>query len=480
MTDNSRERALSGLEKLREEYGDHAAKLSEVNEAETRLLLIDEILGLLGWNRNEFKPESPTSHGYIDYLLTADGIPRLIVEAKRLGYTFSSPAHQMKKTTYPLSYLKRAYGVAFAEVLDQATRYSYEEGVPYAVITNGAEWALVQLIKSPGQADVNELQGFYFGKAFSDSFNFDLFWELLSKPSVISGSLEENLAQLNLREVDFSIIPRTQLGSIRWQEAERSRFLNDFYDLFFDEITDAGRRNMLERCFITDAHLNHYEGELRRMLKDTAPRYIPGASDISPAERENIFTESGDQKGRVTLVTGSVGCGKSTFVTKVLVEARQERNLICLVVDLIDEVTGEQNEIVSTLWKYLYAEWRQAEPEAIHYPSLQKIFGREITDLKNGPHARLFAEDEREFARHEAGLLDSLLKDPEQYFPKCWQYYRQKRKGIAVFFDNVDRASKEYQQQVYAFANKLARKTGATVVITMREVTFSAVKWGAS
>jgi predicted type IV restriction endonuclease len=61
-------------------------QLRGANEAKTRLLIIDEVLSILGWSKNEYEPEQATStRSYTDYRLTIDGQPRLIVEAKRIG-----------------------------------------------------------------------------------------------------------------------------------------------------------------------------------------------------------------------------------------------------------------------------------------------------------------------------------------------------------------------------------------------------------
>src|SRR5690606_27021896 len=96
-------------------------------------------------------PEVKAGKGnYIDYLLEVDGIPRLIVEAKRVGITFSSPAKRSQRNHYQLRYFRSAFRTDFASVLEQAQRYVSETGVPFAVITNGAEWLLVQLLAAPG------------------------------------------------------------------------------------------------------------------------------------------------------------------------------------------------------------------------------------------------------------------------------------------------------------------------------------------
>jgi len=121
---------------------------------------------------------------------------------------------------------------------------------------------LVQLLLSPGFSDVNDLRGFYFGSIFSDKFNFELFWDLLSKNNVDTGSVELNLAEKNLKEADFTRIPHVNIAQNNWTPAEYDKELREFYDLFFGEIIDSRRRNMLDKCFVTNTRLDQFDGEL--------------------------------------------------------------------------------------------------------------------------------------------------------------------------------------------------------------------------
>ena len=73
-----RDAALATLTALRQRYGEKADRVAAMNEAKTRLLLIDEILLALGWNKNDFNPEQAAgAAGFTDYLLSVDGYPRL-------------------------------------------------------------------------------------------------------------------------------------------------------------------------------------------------------------------------------------------------------------------------------------------------------------------------------------------------------------------------------------------------------------------
>ena len=123
-----REAAFEALKELRSDYGYLAEKLAAANEAETRLLLVDRVLQILGWDPKEFKPEQPVvGVGYLDYLLMTDGIPRVVVEAKRVGNTFGLAQSRLKRAAYALKYMRTAFGSALGDVLRQAQGYAMEK-----------------------------------------------------------------------------------------------------------------------------------------------------------------------------------------------------------------------------------------------------------------------------------------------------------------------------------------------------------------
>lgn len=474
VTEVDREESLRRVDKLRDEYRDD--KLAGANEAKTRLLVIDEVLEALGWSKADFNPEEATPRtGFTDYMLREGDVARLIVEAKRYDQTFKSPASTLRKSDYSVGYLRRSFGPALTEVIEQAERYAQETQVPFAVVTNGQEWALLQLVPTPG-ASLNELRCVYFGNLLGEHFVFELFWDLLSKQAVAEGALEDYFSQLNQKEAEFSKTPKAELGDLHWAAPPASpSLLREFYDLFFDEIVDPGRRRMLEQCFVSDSRLDQYKGELTRALKDSAPAYIRDAQDISPSDLDALAPKAtGDQKGRVVIVTGSVGCGKTTFVTKALVEARQEKNApnYFLYVDLIDEVGEATAEFDAGVWKKLRAEWCRIRQDAADYGLLTQVFAQQVRELRTGAKSRLFEQDGDEYRKAEADLLERLSSDAEGFIAGSWRHCHRLGHAVSVVFDNGDRASEDYQRHVYAFAHRLARETGATVIITMREATF--------
>lgn len=102
-----REEALGRIAALREKYADKNELLA-FNEAKTRLLVIDETLIALGWSKESFNPELNSGPaGFCDYLLSVDHCPRVVVEAKRTGHTFSS-TKKHTQSEYSIAYVRSA------------------------------------------------------------------------------------------------------------------------------------------------------------------------------------------------------------------------------------------------------------------------------------------------------------------------------------------------------------------------------------
>ena len=473
----NRERLAAVVARIREQHGPRAQELAQANEAKTRLLVIDEVLVALGWPKESFAPETRTSEGtYIDYLVTLDRLPRFVVEAKRLGHTFAPSTKRLRQTEYLLSYMRQAFGSPFADVLRQAEAYCREVPVPFAVLTNGAEWILTQVQPPPGVGE-ERLKCYYFGNLFDDSPNLDLMWELLSASAVAESQIEEAFSQLNSLEAEYCVEPRSLVGEIRWGAPPDRPHLDDFYHCFFDEIIDPGRRKMLEHCYVTNPRLDQYHGELKRTLVDTAPSFLDNAEELTPGDTMRVLPDGGDKKGRVVLVVGSVGAGKTTFVTKTLVENRDISGLLFLTLDLIDEAVLHESSPPDRLWDLLFRVWSEKEPDALDFSTLKQAFHLELEQLRRGSSAEIYQKYPDRLIEDRAERLKQLTQDPANCLRRMWPYLAQTSgRRFVVFLDNVDRASEAFQHRMYAFAHAVAADTGATMIVTMRESTYYRAK----
>lgn len=298
------EQAFNELKELREKYLDQASSIQTANEAKTRLLIIDKVLNILGWNNEEFNPEShTTASGYVDYLLKHDNIAKLVVEAKRIGATFGTPTNKKpQQNEYSISYLKSAFKSLLTETIKQASNYCYDNGVTYAVITNGAEWMVLQLVPKPGKS-LDNMKGVYFGNIFSETFYFDHFYELLSKEHVASGNLESHLSEINYSPSPICKTLKNDFGSLVWNSFQKELYVDEFYREFFGDIVNSNQLDMLEHCFVSDSKLEQYSGDLKRILRDTPPTFLPqDTEDLTPGEGKDSIINHNDS-GRVVIIT---------------------------------------------------------------------------------------------------------------------------------------------------------------------------------
>ena len=124
---------IKELRKRIEKYGD----LLRNNEAMTRYVLIDPLLRALGWdteNPEIVRPEERHGGGRPDYVLYLGDRKFIALEAKSLGSKLDERG-----------------------ILDLGFRYSWSEGIPYFMITDGNVWRLYNclLYTSPSPRDLS-------------------------------------------------------------------------------------------------------------------------------------------------------------------------------------------------------------------------------------------------------------------------------------------------------------------------------------
>ncbi len=120
------------IETLQARIAQHDSALQQ-SEALTRYALIDPLLRGLGWDTGDpaqVLVEFRSPAGSADYaLLGTSSKPQVIIEAKRLG-THLDP-----------------------KVRQQVTSYCQEEGVPFAVITDGKRWEIYDIFQRAAMKD---------------------------------------------------------------------------------------------------------------------------------------------------------------------------------------------------------------------------------------------------------------------------------------------------------------------------------------
>ncbi|MDR3369483.1 hypothetical protein [Rhodoferax sp.] len=166
--------------------------LEAANEAATRLKIIDHILkDVLNWIDDDISPEEHVSEDgnstFSDYILRTASTA-IVIEAKKVGAAFTVSKAQ-RRVKLSNSFLQSELGAAIMQARDYARKLS----IDFAVATNGSVWAIFAAQRHD-QVKFNDSSALVFW-SLEDALqeNYQEFFDLLSRDSVISGSLERGL-----------------------------------------------------------------------------------------------------------------------------------------------------------------------------------------------------------------------------------------------------------------------------------------------
>jgi hypothetical protein len=183
--------------------------------------------------------------------------------------------------------------------------------------------------------------------------------------------------------------------------------------------------------------------------------------------------------GRVQLIVGGVGSGKSLFMK------RFYRRSLPNIPDLANK----------TLWAFINFNSEYRSPEEVReavlngfidsfcemnnlsfqtHEELEALFHHEIAQWERGP-IKLHKDDKDRF-NHERYLhLTSLANDKEKIVTGISRNYTsEKQFGLVAVFDNVDKRSRDVQLSIFEAAQWFKDLTRALVVVNMRDTTYIA------
>ncbi|GHO53261.1 hypothetical protein [Ktedonobacter robiniae] len=453
-------------------------KLQGANEAKTRLLIIDEVLSILGWSKDEYEPEQVTTiKSYTDYRLTIDGQPRLIVEAKRVGAVNPLPKN-IQSRQYANSFLFNNYGPEMKMLLDQCINYCIHCGIPYALATTGEIWIVMPCFKL-GE-EWGKLKSLVFHSLKDIRNKFGEFYGLLSREAIKNNSLEEHFGKMMLIEPTVAIHPRDFIDSIpETKQIQQKQIIRAFFNNFMADITQPGQSKMLQQCYVDSYELNEFSRELQQILQYDA---VIEESDLSMEEVDQttleneleIQSDSGNPK--TILLVGNVGAGKSTFVHR-FVKFDRPKQHICTIVNLINDaianISQGREEEQRLADKVLTSLAQQFQDKLDPYAPavLRGCFADRLGRFKKQKQI-LFQKDPDKYSLEEEDYLYGLSNDKYDHLVGYIRFARKKRYKVWVAFDNVDRGSDSYQQFIYSFAHQLCNDAKCVTLITLRQDTF--------
>lgn len=483
------EAAAAVLAELIRTYEQHDAT-AEINEAATRLLIIDRVLHeVLGWPQDGFNPEEPVETadytggrkhtGWLDYHLRQPlSDQRLVVEAKRTGVHFSL-TRTKKRRTVPLVSLMQNFGDPLRQTLEQARTYCIDSGTDAFVVTNGLQW--IGSIAFAHTVPLAHLQAVVFDSLGDISDNLSTFLDFFSPEGVASRRLAQAATGNSIVVPKFAGQlhnghPQTQSSEKNYLAAPLQMLMN----LCFGDLTSAEHSEMLERCYVetdaTTAGLSNLEAFVGANLPfgwENSRRLDRGDDGPKP------FPEPLGVRGGTVLLAGRAGSGKSTFIAHTkrrLIKQFADFKHVVLHCDLLDKTAihaknFDHDRFIDEVSGELLTLAESAFPDLNPYDNshLVGIFQGEIRRRENSLAPELRGTQYSTLQRDE--VIQRHLSQPLTHLKAYLGYLDRLQYATTVLLDNVDRGTPEFERVTFQFASQLGRNSRATVVVSLRDTT---------
>ena len=480
---NDPDAAFAALRRTRAEFGQFLVETPEPTEADTRANLIDRILTeVCAWPSDMIRREPHVESGYIDYSLLVRSRPHVCVEAKRAGVTFSFPATRSKtlKLSGPL-----LTDQPIADAINQVRTYCIDEGIRYAVATNGDAWIIFRAIREDmpwkdGNARV-------FPNLDVIEARFTEFWNLLSYDAIQTGSLDSEFGSLlrTPRKL-YRVLDRLFNADLPLHRNRLHHQLHPLIQTIFENIADQDPPEILQSCYVHSATLRVVAEDLDTVITDAIPKFLleQGTEPIrqSATDAGNFGNAVAGAlrapEGELYLVLGGIGSGKTTFIKRyqrTVGKTTLEQRALWFHLDFLTAPV-DPADMEPFAWRTILDQLRARYdgPNLESRKNIKRAFAGNIEAISQTILYPLTLRGEQ-YQNALSPYLEKWQSDVAQYVPKLLTMARRDRKlGVVLFIDNVDQLSPAYQAQIFLLAQRITRTVGSVTILSLREESYYA------
>jgi KaiC/GvpD/RAD55 family RecA-like ATPase len=424
-----------------------------LSEADTRCKMIDMIFkDCLGWSESDIVREERIDGGFVDYVFSVDGIPRLVVEAKKSDVCFQIPL-SLKSRKYKLSGII-SREKAIIKTIEQAQKYCIEKGVNYGIISNGHQFIIFEAFIT-GKEWRNRSCVIY--RSLEDvQDNFINFWNTLSKSAVRLHSLRKVLSgEIAGMKYDRPL-DKVHNKDQKLVRNHLAGILMPFIKYIFEDITDDSKIDILDKCYVYNKSYKATGQQIKSFFVDQLPpqsdkfkieNFVEG-KDTAGNFQVNFFKcaeflRKEEPEGSISLLLGGVGSGKTTFLHRFFkIILRPEEKV---------------------LWFYI--DFRTAPPV------LQDFRNFMITKIVENYEKRYLNDLKDKLA----GLDLKKIEPTVEGLTKLFTILKILGYTVSIVVDNVDRQyplSPETQHRVFQEAQYLTDLLKTITILSLREESF--------
>jgi GTPase SAR1 family protein len=405
--------------------------------------------------------------GYIpDYSVWRTGFPLIVVEAKRPD-------------------------VAVETALQEAQMYAARINARYPPNINPIGWVLAS-------------NGERFALAQADS-QTDVLYALASdlRPgsdilAAFKGALNRDAFDARARDLNIAFQSRRFTrtaqfftGSQFTEQLGINPFAQHLFPIitrYFGQEADEAPDDIIDRCYVSTDERSEYGAVLEVFLKDRArvlsDKSFQKIDGASKADAEGLISEVRKHgnihknPGRVQLIVGAVGSGKSLFIRRffkrVLPEEMKKKTMWAFI-NFNTELKDAEEIRRAVAEGFIESLGGLNDIDLDDFSVQEKLFRPELTSFDKGP-ARLLKDSDPQKYNHEKYFrIKALVEDKEKVAEAISRHYTGERGiTIVVVFDNVDKRSRDVQLAIFEAAQWFKELTRALVIVNMRDTTFEA------
>lgn len=450
-------------------------ELENESEAQTRFDVIDRLIkDVLQWQHGQISVEPHTNgvrDGYIDYILIS-GDKKIIIEAKKVGASFPSPT---KKRKLKLTGTILGNG-AIKDALQQAEDYAVNTNADVVVATNGNCWCFYPRSVTTARDSIYATILFPFEKIEDAEYLFTLF----ACENVENNSLNELNVSAPIEVVNklFHVL----------SDSDSKIGRNTIADYIMPAVDTAilseallENKDALENCYVTTDNRTKYDNTLNMHFTGYKPELILPAKKIKKEKDNDEFTEHVKVSRNgitppVTLIIGSVGSGKSTYLKHFeLVKGKsllnkQKAHWVYIDLEMLGKTGNPKEFIYKSILDYLLKE--HPENPTDYKSVVEPAYEEDISAMARGPYGRLYTRDKDEFLKKVDELIDKDYKAVEPYVDKILKYLVKEHLCVIVI-DNVDLYEDEsLETTVFSEAISISKKNHCNILVSIRDSTY--------
>jgi len=487
---NDADEGLVHLKNIRSEFAEFCKKHGKITEADTRAQVIDRVLtAVLRWPsgdivREKFIPDQE-DRGYIDYALKLLRGCYIAVEAKREGIAFELPITTKKSASLTGSIMTNP---DIKEAVEQVRSYCDDQGIRYSVATNGYAWIVFRAIREEG--GWRRGHAVVFPSLDSIIERFTEFWNLLSYPAILAGSLDTEFgSQLRVERSLHRATDNLFNADLPLERNRLSSQLDLVITKFFDDITDHTQLDVMQTCYIHYKNLYFTSRELNFVIRDAVPEFLKNekTDDIQQGKHDSgkfgiILSGAVDSdRGQLCLLLGGIGAGKTTFLKRYQMtvgKAILDTKTLWFHVDF-RKPPLDPNEMEEFVWRKILEQLRTRydSPKIEVRKLIKKAYAVEIEALAETALRGLHPSSP-DYEDALTPFLRDWQADVKEFVPRMLALCKpEKDYKVVLFIDNVDQLDPEkYQSKIFLLGQTVTKRINSVTIIALREESYYTAK----